>query len=528
MTRVQGPLEQAIRQRAAEHPDATWLKWKDTEVSWQQTLSCIQRTANGLLELGVRPGERVAIMMGNRPEFLWVHFAVLFIGGVSVPVNISQRGATLAHILRDSAAVAIVFADDLRDAVASVRGDLAGLRHTVVAGDPFTAGPVPGGDWDLDRLMSGADAEPEVGPPEDGSLPEAGTGMMYTSGTTGPPKGVVSTGSDPAPIGTLLAAAGVRPGETMYTSLPLFHGNALWVSAAGSITLDAKLALGERFSASRFWDDCRRYEAVEFNTLGGMISILLKQPPRPDDRDHPVRTVLSAGCPENRWREFEERFGVRIVEWFGMVDSPGILLNAEGRVGSMGRPVAGVEFGVVDGDDRPLGPGQVGELVFHHPKGRMTYYQNRPEATDEAYRGGWFHSGDLASYDEDGYFYYRGRKKESIRRLGENISAWEIESVLNTHPKVLDSAAHAVPSELGEDEVKVTIVARPGTQPRPGEILEFCQGNMAHYAVPRYVEFVAALPKTETQRNQYAALKARGVTPGTWDRVAAGYELRKA
>jgi carnitine-CoA ligase len=352
--------------------------------------------------------------------------------------------------------------------------------------------------------------------------------MMYTSGTTGPPKGVVATGYDTSPLLLLLKESGVQPGETMYTPLPLFHGNALLVSAIGSMMLDAKLALGERFSASRFFDDCRRYEAVEFNTLGGMISILLKQPPRPDDADNPVRTVLSAGCPPDRWEEFERRFDLRIIEWFGMVDSPGFLMNSEGRVGAMGKPISGIEFDIVDDDDQPLGAKQVGELVFRHPKGQLTYYHKLPEATASAYRNGWFHSGDLAERDEDGFYYYRGRKKESMRRLGENISAWEIETVLNQHPKVLESAAHAVKSDLGEDEVKVAIVLQPGEKVSPEELLDFCKGKMAHYAVPRYVEFVDALPKTETQRIQYAALKQRGLTPETWDRTAAGYQVEKA
>jgi len=509
MARAQGAVEQLIRTRVAEHPDATWLKWRDEEVPWRDVLSFSQRAANGLLELGVRPGERVAILMANRPEFIWVHFGILLIGAHSVPVNISQRGATLAHILGDCDAVAVVFQEDLREAVPAVRDQLPALRRLVG----------PGGDVDLERLLSGADAEPNV----ELETATGGVGMMYTSGTTGPPKGVVATDYDLDPLVVLLKASGVQPGETMYTGLPLFHGNALLVSMLGSIFLDAKLALAPKFTASGFFDDCRRYEAVEFNTLGGIISILLKQPPGPGDRDHCVRTVLSAGCPPDRWREFEERFGVRIVEWFGMVDAPGILLNDAGRVGSMGRSgVSGVEFRVVDSDDRPLGPGEVGELVFRHPRGRLTYYHKLPEATEEANRGGWFHSGDLADYDEDGFFYYRGRKKESIRRLGENISAWEIETVVNAHPAVLDSAAHAVASELGEDEVKICIVARPGASPAPEEILEFCSGQMAGHAIPRYVEFLDALPKTATERNQYGALRARGVTPQTWDRERAG------
>jgi crotonobetaine/carnitine-CoA ligase len=179
-------------------------------------------------------------------------------------------------------------------------------------------------------------------------------------------------------------------------------------------------------------------------------------------------------------------------------------------------------------DDLPLGPRQTGELAFRHPAGPTTCYENLPEATQQAYRGGWFHSGDLAEYDEDGFFYYRGRQKESIRRLGENISAWEVETVVNSHPKVLESAAHAVTSELGEDEVKITVVAQPDEQPRPEEILDHCQGRMAYYAIPRYVEFAESLPKTATQRIQYAALKARGITASTWDREQSGYRVERA
>jgi len=303
----------------------------------------------------------------------------------------------------------------------------------------------------------------------------------------------------------------------------------LLVSMLGSILLDAQLALAPKFTASGLWRDCRRYDAVEFNALGGMISILLKQPPSPDDRNHPVRTVLSAGCPPDRWREFEERFGVRIIEWFGMVDSPGILLNADGKVGSMGRSgVAGVEFTVVDDRDRPVGPHRVGELVFRHPQGPLTRYHKLPEATANAYRGGWFHSGDLAEYDEDGFFYYRGRKKESMRRLGENISAWEIETVLNGHPAIMDSAAHPVTSPLGEDEVKVCVVPLPGAELAPEDVIDFCTGRMAHYAIPRYVELLDTLPKTATERNQYATLRARGITVETWDRETTAYHVPAA
>ncbi|MGH7896542.1 MAG: AMP-binding protein, partial [Candidatus Binatia bacterium] len=482
--------------------------------------SNVQRAANGLVELGVKPGERVAIMMGNRPEFLWVHFAIGFVGAHSVPVNTSQRGETLRHILADSDSVAVIFDQALRDAVLGVKDRVPSLRATVIADGQAESGV----DWNLERLLDHPDEEPET----DVEEAAPGVGMMYTSGTTGPPKGVVATGYDMGPLQQILGSLGLKPGETMYTCLPLMHGNALLVSALGSMFLDAKLALAERFSASRFFDDCRKYEAVEFNSLGGMIPILMKQPPRPDDRDNPVRVALSAACPADVWRAFEERVGLSIVVFYGMVDSPGFLLNDVGKPGAMGKPFGGIEFRVVDDDDRPLPAGKVGELVFRHPRGQLTYYHKLPEATAEAYKGGWFHSGDLAEVDADGFFYFRGRKKASIRRRGENISAWEIENVVNQQPSVLESAAYAVPSEMGEDEVKVAVVLKPGASLKPEQVLDFCKGRMAYYAIPRSVEVVKEIPKTESRRVQYGVLRQRGITPNDWDREKAGYQVERS
>jgi crotonobetaine/carnitine-CoA ligase len=518
-TRSESPVATLVRSRAEQHGDAVWLKHGDETYSWREVLANALRAANGLVDIGVRPRDRVALMMGNRPEFIWTHLGIVFLGALSVPVNTSQRGQALRHVLEDSGAVAVVADGSLRAPVLAASEDLEELRAVVVdtprQGRRFTR--------TLEELFDHPASELDLAATD----PVGGVGIMYTSGTTGPPKGVVATRYDTAPLQALLDTLGIRPGETLYTTLPLFHGNALLVSMLGSMLLDARLALGQRFSASRLWDECRRYDAVEFNALGAIVNILLKQPPHADDRDHPVRVVASAGCSAEAWTTFERRFGVRIVEWFGMVDAPGCLVNDAGRVGSMGRPVAGVEFRVVDDADRPVPPGTVGELVFRHPAGRLTHYHGLPDATEDAYRGGWFHSGDLAEVDADGFFYYRGRKKQSIRRRGENISAWEIESALSAHPAVAESAAYAVASELGEDEVKVAVVLRPGASLEPAALLDHCSGRMAHYAVPRYVEFLDQLPKTETQKVRYADLRDRGLTRDTWDREAAGYRVAR-
>jgi carnitine-CoA ligase len=514
-------LEGVILQRRDAHPNETFLKWKDEEVGWQDFVDHIYAMAAGFWDAGMRTGDRAAIMMGNCPEFLYTYYALVFMGVGVVPVNVAQRGDALAYILNDSGAAVIIIDEGLIEYFASIRDRVPSVRLVVVHGStPFTESE----GVLIEEWLKAGHGRPPINP--HGTSPM--DNILYTSGTTGPPKGVVNRGINPTNIVKLWEPTGVQPGETVYTSLPLFHGNALGVTVLGAIILDFKLALGERFSASRHWDECRKYNAVEFNTLGAMIPILLKQPERATDADNPVRVVLTAGCPAHAWRPFEERFKLRLIEWFGMVDSPGFLINITGKVGAMGKPMPGFEFQVVDDNDHELSPGKVGELVFRSPAGRaVAFYYGKEEATTTAWHNDWFHSGDLAWVDEEGDFFYAGRKKASMRRRGENISAWEIESVVNQHPKVLESAAHAVPSELGEDEIKLAIVLKPDHATTPEEILDFCHGKMAYYAIPRYVEFRESLPKTGTHRNDYSALKKEAFTSSTWDREAAGYAISR-
>jgi len=514
-------LEGVILQRRDAHPNETFLKWKDDEISWGDFVDHIYAVASGFWDAGIRTGDRAAMMMGNCPEFLYAYYAMVFMGVGAVPLNVAQRGEALAYILNDSGASAIIIDDVLVEHFLAIKDRVPNVHLMIIRGSVPSIG---GNVIAIEELLKVGRDRPPIG-----SIAKASAdNILYTSGTTGPPKGVVNKGINPSNIIKLWEPTGVRAGETIYTPLPLFHGNALAVSALGAIMLDYKLAIGERFSASKHWDECRKYNAVEFNTLGAMIPILLKQPERPDDSDNPVRVVLSAGCPAYAWRPLEERFKLRNIEWFGMVDAPGFLMNTTGKIGSMGKPLPGFEFRVVDDEDRDVTPGKVGELVFRSEAGKSAaFYYGKEDATTEAWRNDWFHSGDLAWIDEEGDFFYAGRKKASMRRRGENVSAWEIESVVNQYPAVLESAAHAVPSELSEDEIKLVVVLKPGNRATPEEILDFCQGKMAYYAIPRYVEFRDSLPKTGTYRIEYSILKQEGITPETWDREAAGYAVSR-
>ena len=516
--RRQGLVETLIRLRVSEHPDSTWLKFKDQRITWGQTLSNCQRFANGLVELGVTPSDALGVICSNRPEFLWAHFGAGFIGATSIPINTSQRGNALEHIFNDAKVRWVVGEWNILEQLGS---EIASCPHLdgIVAIDPPKYPTLNETRIvTFESLMCAQDSEPQV---EVLSSPPA-AGMLYTSGTTGPPKGVVSTKADPGGLLEILNALEVAAGETMYCALPLFHGNALLISTLGSMVLDAQLGLSERFSVSHFFDELKLYEAVEFNALGAIVSILMSRPPSSKDRDHQVRTVLSAGCPDHLWQDFEKRFGVKLVEFYGMVDAPGLLLNRDSVVGSMGKPVGGSEFALQSPNGNILGPGKIGELVFRTPLGKSTSYHNNQEATEEAWRDGWFHTGDLAETNPDGYYFFRGRMKESIRRRGENISPWEIESVVSTHPNVIECAAHAVPSSLGEDEVKLCVVLREPRSTSQQEIYDHCVGKMANYCLPRFIEVVEELPKTSTLKISYKDLRSRPLTDDTWEHDKEG------
>ncbi|MFQ5698996.1 MAG: AMP-binding protein [Myxococcota bacterium] len=518
MTNVPETLAGVLEEQARTLGEQTFLYFEDREISFAELNRQTNRVAHGLARLGVKSGVGVAIMMPNSPEWLFVYFATQKLGAYAVPVNGALKGQGLRHVIDHSDSSVLVSHPDYQAAIESVADSLDKLETIVIDDGEASAGWEPPSGWlPLSRLMEASDSDPDV--EIDG---EAISSLMYTSGTTGAPKGVVYRYKSTNLEGIRLLGAMLQPDEVLYTCLPLFHANALFLSTIRALVLGRPLALSRRFSARRFWDEIRRYGVTTFNALGAMIPILMKQPARENDRDNRVRVVFSAACPASVWAEFEDRFGVHLIEAYAAVDSGGFAVVNAGTAprGSFGKPATPVR--IVDDEGREVPVGQPGELLFQvdDAKRRKVEYYKNEDASRAKIRDGWLYTGDLVYADEGGNLYFVDRKTDSLRRRGENISSWEVEREINAHPDVLESAVFGVPSELGEDDVMAVVVPKEGRTIAPEDLIAHCQARMARFMVPRYLEFREALPKTGTHRAQKSVLKASGVGPKTWDREA--------
>ncbi|RAG82415.1 hypothetical protein DN069_27470 [Streptacidiphilus pinicola] len=510
-----------LAEQAEKSPDSSALLVGGRDYSRALLFDTVRSVAAGLRELGLDRGDRVALIANNRFESAACWLGINAAGMIDVPINSEARGAHLQYLIQDAAPRLLIGQPEYLRMLAPL---LPTPPERVVVIDPDGGEPPFGTEVPhlsyAELLEVGRDGF--VTPPRN----DEHATMIYTSGTTGPSKGVLL----PQAYYLTWARRGIegmrmQPGETVYTPEPLFHSDAR-AYLIGALLAGGRLALGQRFSVSGFWDEVRAADASYFSYLGTMLSLLYAAPEREDDSANPAVLGVGGAAPAAIHEAFERRFGVRLLEMYGMTEALGITTNTldDSRVGSVGKPVPELEVQLVDADDLPVPVGEIGELVLRprEPGTIMSGYWNKPEATLAAWRNLWFHTGDRMRADEDGFLYYVGRLKDSIRRRGENVSAWEVELAMGRHPHVLEAAAIGVPSALGEEDVAALVVPREGCVIEPEELHIFLRADLPRYAVPRYIEVVESLPKTPTERVNKDLVRARGLTDRAWDAEPGG------
>ena len=550
-------LGELLERAVSRDSDKVYLYYQDDRVTYHQFYEDSLRTASLFRELGIAHGDRVCVFLPNGKEVLYAWMGLSLLGAICVPINTAYKQTEMGYILDNAEAKALVCHHTLMEVAQETvraRPYLDGLLVVSYGGETY-----PG--WkDFWALMRESSPVPPAG--REDVAPKDVSMLVYTSGTTGNPKGVMITHEMYVAGGQGFATwTGASAEDRFFTCLPYYHANTHYYSTMGSLAAGASLVVGDRFSASRFMDQVRESEASIVNFIGMMMPVLLKQPPAITDRDNSVRIFYgSPALAPELLEEFEERFGARVLIGFGMTETCYGAIERLGQThqkGSSGQarwhpdPRFLNEIRISN-DEVPLPDGSIGEITIRNPAVMPGYWRD-PERTCEALRDGWLHTGDLGWMDDEGHLYFVDRKKDIVRRRGENISSQEVEDVIKRHPKVLDCAVIAVPSELGEEEVKAYVVPRPelsnprtedshgegarGPVPdaldtiadlKPEDVVYWCADLLAYFKVPRYVELRDDLPRTPSFRVRKDELRREheDLTSGCFDREKAGINIR--
>lgn len=500
--------------QAARMGDKVFVRDRETQVTYRELSEGSNRIANCLMQQhGVGKGDKVAVLLPNCVDYFYVQFGIAKAGAVMVPVNTLAKADLLAHFLDNSDARIVIVDSPLLPLVESVRAVTPKVQTVLVRGeDSFR------------RLFNGTPTRPAVDTawydPVD---------IFYTSGTTGVSKGVVLSHQHHYVFGdTIARSARLGESDVMYICLPLYHGMGSYMSIMPMLLRGGTIALGAGFSASRWLDEIREFGATATWAVYSMAPILMKQPERPGDADNPLKIYLFSGMAADVVERFEKRFGVKVLDHYGSTESAHLAYSLwdEKRPGAVG-PVntEHYEVAVVDEHDNVLPPGEVGECVSRCklPFTQMSEYYGMPEETLKVFRNRWLHSGDLCRIDADSWLYFVGRGKDTIRRRGENISCFELESILQSFDAIEECASIPVPSDLGEDEIKVVVAPRRGRRLEYGEVMEYCRSHMPKFMLPRYIEFVEEVPKLPNHKVDKAGLKKAGLTAATWDAQAGEF-----
>lgn len=520
--------------QANRYDDKIFLHYLPTgeKISYADFDRRTNRIGAALLAHGIGRGDHVGLMLDNNPEIVLSVVSLTKCGAVWAPVNTAVKGKLLTYYLDLADAKALVVNERYLPLLEACLQDLPRVKLVVVVEDGSGSVKPRLGSISVLRFsqLETVDATPHVF----SSSPYEMAALLFTSGTTGPSKAIMWSQAGINFWCTQNAIARtVSADDIEYTCLPMFHANALLNSTLTSFMAGASVALTDKYSTTRFWGEIRASRATRFNSLGAVANFLWAQPPGPGDRDHDLRVCSMAPVPAYA-AQFEERFGVRIFTGYGLSD---YCLAASTRPDdppekrfSCGRPRDGVELRIVDENDIDVAPGSPGEIVLRiqHAWGAATGYYKLPEATLESRRNLLFHTGDRGYLDKDGYLYFLDRKKDSIRRRGENISTQEVESVVNSHPDVVSSAVYPLRAEMEEDEVAVSALLRPGSALTCVDLIRYCADNMSYFMVPRFVEFVHELPLTPSGKVEKYKLRERAENnPSLWDREAEGLTVTR-
>lgn len=515
-----------LRQRLERDPDGEYLDVVGTKVSAADVIDRGGRIAAVLADLGVPRGGRVATLVENSPDAALAWWGTILAGGVAVPINTAYKGEYLRHQLADSGSTVLLVEPALVERAARIAGDIPSLDHVVVLGDA---------DWH-DRLASSPVAPAAAVRPSD-----LGT-FIYTGGTTGPSKGCMLSHRYHEVLSRQIGMCWKRTADdVVWTPLPLFHFNAIVTAVLGPLIYGGRAAIEHRFSVSRFWSEINRTGATITSTLGTMAYLLAHDVDRPEmplsgstSANASLRLIGAAPLPTEVDSILKERFGVNTFSGaYGTTEAsllswqpPGVA-NKPNAAGVINDEYFDVR--IFDDDDHELPRETSGEIVVRpkRPHTMFEGYWGRPEATVESSRNWWYHTGDIGRIDDEGYLYFVDRKADYLRRRGENISSFEVERILMSHGALADVAVHAVPSQLTEDDLKVTATVKEAMPITEEALFRWCIDELPYFALPRYIEFRAELPRSPVGRVLKRELREQGVTPSTWDVEASGITYDK-
>jgi crotonobetaine/carnitine-CoA ligase len=529
-------LARLFRDRAKACADKPFLLYQGRAFSYRQAWETVNRVAGGLIAAGVEPKQHIAILMENRPEAVWLNFALAMIGAVSIPINSAARGDMLAYFLKQSDSVAVVVEEEFIERVAEVLPQCPALKFIALI--PSETHPQPSHrEFGNIRTIPWQDIATSAPIPDNTYEPAYSDllHILYSSGTTGPSKGtMIANATAIRSVEKHLEYFGYDSSDVLHTCLPMFHANAINCTILPALMAGATAALSKRFSTSGFWKEINDTGATRTSMLSAMINFLWLKEPSDEERSHRLKTCLVVPTPEFSI-DFEKRFNVKISSLYGIGDFGYATMlrpdDPRDKVRSAGRVLPEVALEIFDEDDQPLPRGQTGEICLRSNEpwfGRLGYY-NLPAMWVKTIRNLWLHTGDRGWLDEDGYLYFAGRSKELIRRRGENISAIMVEEILRQHPAVADAAVFAVRAEYLEDEVMAAIVFRDGQYLDFREVVEFCVPRMAYFMIPRFLEMMKEFPLTPTGKVEKYKLQesAQPRLGEIWDREKSGIVLNR-